>query len=98
MKIARFICNIERSTTIYGDLAQLVEQGPEEPCVPSSSLGVATNFRNRNKKSGFMPRLFILLELAPAILVRVCQRASEGDTMALGVLPHILDRYERNFS
>ncbi len=27
---------------LYGDLAQLVEQRPEEPCVPSSSLGVAT--------------------------------------------------------
>ena len=26
----------------YGSLAQLVEQGPEEPCVPSSSLGGAT--------------------------------------------------------
>ena len=26
-----------------GSLAQLVEQGPEEPCVPSSSLGGATN-------------------------------------------------------
>ena len=28
-----------------GSLAQLVEQRPEEPCVPSSSLGVATNKR-----------------------------------------------------
>ncbi len=26
-----------------GSLAQLVEQRPEEPCVPSSSLGGATN-------------------------------------------------------
>gem|GEM_PF-3164790 len=28
----------------YGSLAQLVEQRPEEPCVPSSSLGGATIF------------------------------------------------------
>jgi hypothetical protein len=27
---------------VPGALAQLVEQGPEEPCVPSSSLGGAT--------------------------------------------------------
>jgi hypothetical protein len=28
---------------LRGSLAQLVEQRPEEPCVPSSSLGGATN-------------------------------------------------------
>lgn len=28
--------------TIRGEIAQLVEQWPEEPCVPSSSLGLAT--------------------------------------------------------
>ena len=27
-----------------GSLAQLVEQRPEEPCVPSSSLGGATTY------------------------------------------------------
>ncbi len=27
---------------VCGSLAQLVEQRPEEPCVPSSSLGGAT--------------------------------------------------------
>lgn len=30
------------SVTMCGSLAQLVEQRPEEPCVPSSSLGGAT--------------------------------------------------------
>ena len=29
---------------IPGSLAQLVEQRPEEPCVPSSSLGGATRY------------------------------------------------------
>ena len=33
-----------------GALAQLVEQRPEEPCVPSSSLGGATNRKNRLEK------------------------------------------------
>ena len=31
-------------TRCRGSLAQLVEQRPEEPCVPSSSLGGATIF------------------------------------------------------
>ena len=32
---------------VRGSLAQLVEQRPEEPCVPSSSLGGATKIVNR---------------------------------------------------
>ena len=31
-----------RIASVAGSLAQLVEQRPEEPCVPSSSLGGAT--------------------------------------------------------
>ena len=32
-----------------GSLAQLVEQRPEEPCVPSSSLGGATKIISSSK-------------------------------------------------
>ena len=31
--------------TRFGHIAQLVEQGTENPCVPSSILGVATTFK-----------------------------------------------------
>jgi hypothetical protein len=31
--------------TRFGHIAQLVEQGTENPCVPSSILGVATIFK-----------------------------------------------------
>lgn len=34
----------------YGALAQLVEQRPEEPCVPSSSLGGATIGKYKQKE------------------------------------------------
>ena len=37
-----------------GSLAQLVEQRPEEPCVPSSSLGGATNFFDKFRFGGFL--------------------------------------------
>ena len=33
--------------TRFGHIAQLVEQGTENPCVPSSILGVATIFISR---------------------------------------------------
>ena len=36
-----------------GSLAQLVEQRPEEPCVPSSSLGGATKVKPPKKFGGF---------------------------------------------
>ncbi len=39
-----------------GSLAQLVEQRPEEPCVPSSSLGGATK-----KKSDISIGLFLFI-------------------------------------
>ena len=41
----RAICSIiDSSNHPCGSLAQLVEQRPEEPCVPSSSLGGATKY------------------------------------------------------
>ena len=36
-----------------GALAQLVEQRPEEPCVPSSSLGGATKENTPPEKLGY---------------------------------------------
>ena len=37
------------SVTMCGSLAQLVEQRPEEPCVPSSSLGGATKMYSNQR-------------------------------------------------
>ena len=37
---------VQYKQQVCGSLAQLVEQRPEEPCVPSSSLGGATKPRS----------------------------------------------------
>ena len=56
-----------------GSLAQLVEQRPEEPCVPSSSLGGATKRELQIRKSSRIYFLELFLLLASVILVRVWQ-------------------------
>ena len=45
---------------VCGSLAQLVEQRPEEPCVPSSSLGGATKIISRSlpKRGDFLLDFF----------------------------------------
>ena len=39
---------------LRGSLAQLVEQRPEEPCVPSSSLGGATKIKVSAERLGLL--------------------------------------------
>lgn len=58
-----------------GSLAQLVEQRPEEPCVPSSSLGGATNFVQHVKIRDGKSRIFIVLNY-PCKIVPVGQRCN----------------------
>lgn len=62
-------CKIN-TVRINGDLAQLVEQRPEEPCVPSSSLGVATKIIQQIRKSSRIYFLELFLLFASVILVR----------------------------
>ena len=67
-----------------GSLAQLVEQRPEEPCVPSSSLGGATKINASAAKLGhlFWPEFTQGLELE----VRAKHERSELSRRNLGVM------------